>query len=81
MTEVEIKSIVREYITSTFYNENEALTDETPLLSSGVIDSISSLQLVRFLEETFKFEFQPHEVDQDNLDTLVLIGEFVKSKI
>ena len=51
-----------------------------PLLSSGIIDSISALELVEFLEKTFHFEFQPHEVDQENLDTITRIEAFVKTK-
>ena len=57
------------------------LNDETPLLSSGVIDSISALQLVDFLEKEFGFEFEAHEVDQENINTISLIEGFVKSKI
>ncbi len=80
MTEEDIKSVVREYIRTQFYNENEELEDEAPLLSSGIIDSIASLQLVNFLEEKFEFEFLPHEVDQDNLNNINQIVDFVKSK-
>ena len=56
------------------------LEDETPLLSSGIIDSISALQLVDFLEKEFKFEFEAHEVDQDNLDSITRIMAFIDSK-
>ena len=57
-----------------------AIQDDTPLLSGGLIDSISALELVDFLEKTFGFEFEPHEVDQDNLDSVSKIMEFVKRK-
>ncbi len=56
------------------------LEDETPLLSSGILDSISALQLVDFLEKEFGFEFQAHEVDQDNLDSIHRILMFIDSK-
>ena len=36
----------------------EDLKGDTPLLSTGVLDSISALQLVDFLEKTFNFEFE-----------------------
>ena len=77
-----IKEQVKAYILEEFVNEAESgqVTDSTPLLSSGIIDSISALQFVEFLEKTFGFEFQAHEVDQDNLDSLVRIEEFVKEK-
>ncbi|MBR9919597.1 MAG: acyl carrier protein [Bacteroidetes bacterium] len=77
-----IKLEVKKFLLDSFVNESETgpIEDETPLLSSGIVDSISSLQLVAFLEEKFNFQFQPHEVDQDNLNTLNLIEEFVKAK-
>lgn len=57
------------------------IQDDTSLLSGGLIDSISALELVGFLEKTFDFEFEAHEVDRDNLDTLALILSFVESKL
>ena len=77
-----IKETVKTFILESFVNEGETgpIEDETPLLSSGIIDSISALQLVEFLENKFDFQFQPHEVEQDNLNSLNLIEEFVKSK-
>lgn len=81
MTEADIKIEIEKYIQSQFFDDNETFDHETELLSSGIIDSISSLQLVSFLEETFAFEFMPHEVDQENLNTINLIAQFVKSKV
>lgn len=60
--------------------KKEEFTDQTPLLSSRLIDSISSLLLVEFLEKTFNIQFQPHEVNNDNLDSVDLIAAFVHSK-
>ncbi|TXF85442.1 acyl carrier protein [Neolewinella aurantiaca] len=78
-----IKEDVKAYIIEEFAYEADVgpLTDSTPLLSSGIIDSISALQLVEFLENKYSFSFQAHEVDQDNLDNLALIEAFVMSKV
>ena len=76
-----IRAAVRAYILEEYVDATEDLKDETLLISSGIIDSISILQMVDFLEETFKFEFQPHEVDQSNLNTVNLIVAFVKKKL
>lgn len=56
------------------------LTNTTPLLSSRLIDSISALLLVEFLEKEFNIQFQPHEVSNDNLDTLELIEKFIQER-
>lgn len=50
------------------------------LISSGIVDSITTLQLVEFIETEFNIEFDAHEVDRDNLDTLILIENFVERK-
>lgn len=58
----------------------EELNPDTPLLSSRLIDSISALLLVEFLEKTFQIQFKPHEVTNENLDNLDLIESFVKAR-
>jgi len=78
-----IKATVRKYISDRFFKQGSSgeLTDSTPLISGGVIDSIATMQLVTFLEKEFHFEFQAHEVDRDNLDTIEIIANFIYSKI
>ncbi len=77
-----IKARVRDYLVSELNLpiSMEELQPDTPLLSSRLIDSISALLLVEFLEKEYKIEFKPHEVNHDNLDTLDLIAAFVQSK-
>ncbi|MCE3278183.1 MAG: dltC [Bacteroidetes bacterium] len=78
-----IKKTVREYILSRFLkNSSDAdLRDNTPLISGGIMDSISTMQMISFLEKEYKFEFEAHEVDRDNLDTIEIIANFVLKKI
>ncbi|CAN5542966.1 hypothetical protein BH10BAC1_BH10BAC1_08380 [soil metagenome] len=78
----QIKNDVKAFISERFLNNStEDLLDSTPLISGGLIDSISTMQLVAFLEKKFEFEFQAHEVDRDNLDSIEIIANFVASKI
>jgi acyl carrier protein len=58
----------------------DELTDTTPLISGGILDSIATLQLVMFIEEQFGVAFEPHEVDKENLDTLDSITRLLMSK-
>lgn len=73
---------VKEYILATFLpGEDPAqLTDKTPLITGGVLDSLATLELVGFLEQRFGIELEAHEVDAERLDTLVAIAELVRSK-
>jgi D-alanine--poly(phosphoribitol) ligase subunit 2 len=75
-----IKNTILAHVQEEFGGDTEQINTNTPLLSSGIIDSISALELVEFLESTFGFEFQAHEVDQENLDTVDRIEAFVLSK-
>ncbi len=58
----------------------EALGDSTALITGGVLDSIGTLKLVSFLEETYAIRFDAHEVNEENLDTLLLIAAAVEEK-
>ena len=75
-----MKATILEHIQEEYGSDDAKINNDTPLLSSGIIDSISALELVEFLEATFGFEFQAHEVDQENLDTVDRIEVFVLSK-
>ena len=79
----QIKLIVKDYIVKHFLRNKqvETITDTTPLISGGLIDSISTMQLVSFLEKEFNIEFQPHEVDKDNFDSIEIIADFISKKL
>ena len=78
-----IKQKVRAYILEELSGKDNVgpIEDNTPLLSSGLIDSISALQLVYFLEPSFNFKFKAHEVDCDNSNTIDKIESFILAKI
>lgn len=77
------KTIVRAFLIDNIYGGKETgeLTDTTPLISTRLMDSIVALKLVSHLEEKFGIEFEAHEVDQDNLDTIGTIVAFVQKKM
>jgi acyl carrier protein len=56
------------------------LTETTPLISGGILDSLATIKLVTFLEERFTITIQAHEADADHMDTLADIAKLVASK-
>ena len=78
----EIKGDVKEYILAEFLpGENPAeLTDSTPLITGGILDSLATIKLVLFLEERFKIQIEAHETMADYLDTVTDIAQLVSSK-
>lgn len=78
----DIKRAIKDYIMAEFLpGEDPAeLTDSTPLISGGVLDSIATLKLVMHIEQTYGVELEAHEVDKENLDSLALIARLIASK-
>jgi len=78
-----VKYTIRAFIAKEIYagSDISELKETTPLISGGIMDSISTIQLVDFLEKEYNIEFKPHEVDQDNLDTIELIAKCVEQKM
>ena len=76
------KQKIKNFIMEQFLpgEDPDELTDDTPLISGGILDSIATLQLVMYIEETFRVGFEPHEVDKENLDSLNLMVRLLDSK-
>jgi acyl carrier protein len=70
---------VRDFVVHEFLGGQgaDSLTLDTPLISSGVIDSVGTLKLVLFLEETFHIEIDAQDIAAGKLDTLAAIAELV----
>ena len=83
MSAQEIKESIKEYILKEFLpGENPAqLTDSTPLITGGILDSLATIKLVVFLEERFQVKIQAHETMVDYLDTIDQIAQLVSSKL
>jgi acyl carrier protein len=77
-----IRDTVRHFILDNFLpGEDPAnLTDSTELKESGILDSMSTLKLVSFLEEQFKVELEADDLDAGNLATIENIERLVRSK-
>lgn len=79
----ETKQTVKSYILDEFLpGENpEELTDSTPLISGGILDSIATLKLVAYLEERYRIEVEAHEASIEHLNTIADIANFVQLKL
>ena len=78
----EIQRTIRDYILHEFLpGEDPAeLTDATPLITGGILDSISTLKLVVFLEERFGVTIEAHEAGIENLDSVGQIARLIAEK-
>lgn len=77
-----IRDTVRTFILQHFLpgEDPRNLTDDMELKESGILDSLSTLKLVTFLEERFQVEFEANDLDAGNLSTLTNIERLVMDK-
>jgi len=77
-----IRDTVRTFILQHFLpgEDPRNLTDDMELKESGILDSLSTLKLVTFLEERFQVEFEANDLDAGNLSTLTNIERLVTDK-
>jgi len=82
MSNAPIEETVKAFLLAEFMpgEEPDALQLDTPLITGGVLDSIGTLKLVSFLEDTYGVRFDAHEVNEDNLDNLADIRTIVEEK-
>jgi acyl carrier protein len=78
----QMKEDLRQHILAEFLpgEKPSNLKDDTPLRSSGILDSIATLKIVSFVEERYGIEVEAHEASVENFDTIESIASFVKSK-
>ena len=78
-----IEATVKTFILREFLpGENpDELTEATPLITGGILDSLATLKLVAFLEDRYALTLQAHEADVENLNTLTDIVNLVRSKL
>lgn len=72
---------VRKFISDELlYGDELELKPETNLIEAGVIDSMSLLRLIAFLEERFQIEVPDEAVLPDNFRSLNAIERFLMQK-
>jgi acyl carrier protein len=76
------RDAVKSYILENFLpgEDPKNLKDDTELKESGILDSMSTLKLVAFLEEQFKIELEASDLESANLSSVAAIANLVASK-
>lgn len=82
-SQTSVEQKLRDYILGEFLpgEDPSQLANSTPLISAGILDSIATLKLVAFLEETFSIGLAAHETDAEHLDSIDRIASLVRSKM
>ena len=78
MKELVLKYVIKEYID----DDDVKITCETPLISSGYVDSFSMVSLLVFLENKFKIKIPPSKATPEAFDSVnsivALVNQYLK---
>jgi|SRR5262249_13542364 len=78
----DVKEKVRAFILE--YAAGKGLTelkDDEPLLTANIIDSLGSLRMISFLEETFPLTIEDTDMVPENYQTLNDVERFIARKL
>jgi acyl carrier protein/D-alanine--poly(phosphoribitol) ligase subunit 2 len=79
----DIKDIILQYVIKEYIDDEDVtVTYDTPLISSGYVDSFSMVSLLVFLENKFKIKIPPSKATPEAFDSVnsivALVNEYVK---
>ena len=67
----EMKELIRNYVIKEYIDDDDTtITYETPLISSGYVDSFSMVSLLVFLENKFKIKIPPSKATPEAFDSV-----------
>jgi acyl carrier protein/D-alanine--poly(phosphoribitol) ligase subunit 2 len=69
-----------DYVSEKANVDRSQLATDSPLFSSGILDSMSVLELTAFVEKKARIRFSAAEISLENLDSVDRILSFVDSK-
>lgn len=61
--------------------QNETVEINQNLLDEGVLDSLTTIELIAKLEEQFKINIENDELNHENFNTISSISSIIKKKI
>jgi acyl carrier protein len=79
---IEVRLRIREFILKHFplARKQSNIGNHSPLLDSGIIDSLGVLDLVSFIEKEFKISIWDEDLLADNFESIASMAAFVQSK-
>jgi len=80
-TDSETRDSIREFVLEKFpLARQKRISDDDSLLHDGLIDSMGTLDVVMYLEETFDILLEDDDLVMDNFATIATLAEFVEEK-
>jgi acyl carrier protein len=82
-SEMALRDALRSYIRHELLKEDppDALGDDTPLLSSGLLDSLALEQLMFFIEDSYGLVFEDDALSAVNFETIRSMADLVAARL
>lgn len=83
MTKEQIRSALRDYILTNFLpgEQPETLEDSTPLITSGIITSLSLVEIVTFIEDKFDVMLDHEDIGAARMDSIDRLTDLVMERL
>ena len=72
--------IIQYITTQLIHEENTEITPDEDLITSGILDSLSTMKLVAFIEESFEVKVGPEELIIENFLDVNSMAAFIQEK-
>lgn len=79
----EMKKIILDYVVEEYLeDEDDEISNDTPLISGGIVDSFSMVSLKRFIENKYEISIPDDKATPEAFDSVNkicdLVNEFIK---
>ncbi|HUA14000.1 MAG TPA: acyl carrier protein [Verrucomicrobiae bacterium] len=76
-----LKTQIQSFIVRKFpAARKRGIDEQTPLLEAGIVDSLGVLELVGFLEQSFRIKVADEELTPENFGNIHHLASFVENK-
>jgi acyl carrier protein len=80
--EMQVRSELREYIVATWLSgDGRGFGDDTDLQQAGILDSFSTMALIAHLEQSFRIELEPADVNAETFRSVETISRLILDRI
>jgi acyl carrier protein len=79
---ISVKRNIYDQIVATCLNgDDRGFDHDTDLQAAGVLDSFSTLSLVAFIEETFRVQLDPVDINPETFKSVTTIADLIGGKL
>ena len=72
---------IRAFLCNLVYMEEDEIDNEDPLFSTGIVDSVSLIELVGYVEKRASIKVSPGQLTLQNWDSINRIRDFIARSV